>query len=146
MLRGLSSLRLCLVRITNNKILLHQTAKCSSTSSILPVLPTEPTKLKEQSSEKDLTWVQSPLDQKIYAATDVDGLLCLLENEKFNPRTAANFVSVLSKWVEDGKLEVSQFQKISSKNKLEDSLCSKTFQMKTFGILQVIDIFLVYQT
>jgi len=139
MFRGLPSLRLCLVRITNNKILLHQPAKFSSTTGTVPAPQIQQIKSQEPlPDEKEQSWIQSALDQKIIKAADASSLLCLLENEKFNPRTAANFVSALSKWVEEGKLEVSQFQQNSNKTKLEDCLCSKTFQMKTFGVLHTI--------
>ena len=117
-------------------MLLHQSAKCS-TSSTIPVPLVQQIKSKEQLSDEKDSWVQSPLDQKMYEASNPEELLQLLGEEKFNPRSAANFVSVLSKWVEQGKLEASQYQQNSNKSKLEDSLCGKSFQMKTYGILQV---------
>lgn len=124
-----------IVRVTSSCQLVQTSVKwCSASAS--PSFKAGDLKPEENPSG-DPAWVKTPLDKKIYHASDLQTLLSSVENQSFDGRCAINVVNILSRWVSEGKFTVADFNKINQRAKLEENLLKGEFNVGLIGTIQV---------
>lgn len=124
-----------IVRVTSSCQLVQTSVKwCSASAS----LKTGDLKPDEIIPSGEPAWVKTPLDKKIYYASDLQTLLSSVENQSFDGRCAINVVNILSRWVSEGKFTVADFNKVNQRAKIEENLLKGEFNVGVLGTLQVI--------
>ena len=86
-------------------------------------------------------WVKSKLEREINSASDVKTLLSILRQADFGPRNAVNVVNILGQWAQKGQLTVQDFQKLETRQKLEELLCRGDLGA---GVLSIQEVIIVY--
>lgn len=123
-----------IVRVTSSCQLVQTSVKWCSTSAS----PSLKTGDEISPSAGEPAWVKTPLDKKIYYASDLQTLLSSVENQSFDGRCAINVVNILSRWVSEGKFTVADFNKVNQRAKIEENLLKGEFNVGVLGTLQVI--------
>ncbi len=124
-----------IVRITSSCPLVQTSVKwCSSSAS--PSFRASDLKTDECLSSEP-AWVKTPLDKKIYHASDAHVLLSFVDNQGFDGKCAINVVNILSRWVAEGRFTTADFQKLKQRVKLEENLLKGEFNVGVVGTLQV---------
>lgn len=124
-----------IVRISSSCPLVQTSVKWCSTSAS-PSIRASDLKTDECLSSEP-AWVKTPLDKKIYHASDAHSLLSFVDNQSFDGKCAINVVNILSRWVAEGKFTAEDFQKLKQRVKLEENLLKGEFNVGIVGTLQV---------
>ena len=93
------------------------------------------TAAKEQHSSGE--WVVSKLDLEISSATDIPTLLSTTKQSDFGSRNAVNVVNVLGQWAQKGQLSAADYEKLETRNKLEELLCGGDLGTSILSVQEV---------
>lgn len=93
----------------------------------------------ETTAKTEHEWVKSKLDREISSASDVKTLFSLLRRSDFGQRNAVSVINILGQWAQKGQLTIHDFQKIETRQKLEELLSRGDLGAGILSIQEVIN-------